>query len=364
MKIYMGVDLHYKQVTYHMIMKDDDGTITRKNGTVPTHQLQENFIPLLSTDTYVCVEATGSTYTFVEMIEKYVKEIFVINPQDFKEICCSGKKTDRIDAKKLATRLKMHVEDCDPDDGFPAIYIPDKESQQLRRIFSTYEFINKQIVAVKNRILSFFRTNLVPVPKLTLSCDVVEIAEKYGFDSIEIFQLKMLSEELSRLQSCKKEIQKEIAVLGLNRFPNEIKLLITIPGISDFTACSIMADIVDVRRFKDCKKFTSYLRSAPRVSSSDTVTHIGKIDKKGRKLSFKYMVQAVTHFRKTNPILGDFYDRKCNGKSKGKVRAAIIRKMFVTIYFMLKNNEPYRFFNNDMYERKMREFNKKSQAAA
>lgn len=364
MRTYMGVDLHYKQITYHSIMRADDGAITRKNGTIPTDQLLERFIPMLCKDTYICVEATGSTYAFIEKIEGYTGEIFVVNPQDFKEISCSGKKTDKIDAKKLATRLKMHVEDGDPDDGFPAVYIPDKQTQQLRGLFSTYEFINKEIVAVKNRISSFFRSRLLPTPNFNKSYNIVEFAGKSELVNIELFQLKILSEELSRLELYKTEIKHEIAVLGWKRFTDDIKLLLTIPGINIFTACAIMADVADIRRFKNYKKFASYLRSAPRVYSSDSVIHNGKIDKKGRKLSFKYMVQGLTHFRKTNPILEDFYERKSNGKSKGKVRAAIVRKMIVIIYFMLKNNESYKFCNDELYMSKMKAIDKKSQAAA
>lgn len=364
MKTYIGVDLHYKQVTYHMITRVDNGTISRKNGTVATDELVEKFVPMLNKDTYVCVEATGSTYTFIEKIEGSPAEIFVVNPQDFKEISCSGKKTDKIDAKKLATRLKMHVEDNDPDDGFPLVYVPDKETRQLRGLFSTYEFINKEAVAVKNRILSFFRSKLLPSPNFNKSCDVLELAEKYGVSGIELFQLKILSEELSMLETYKNTIKYEIAVLGWKRFPDELKLLMTIPGVSVFTSCCLMADIVDVRRFKNYKKFASYLRSAPRIYSSDSVIHNGKIDKKGRKLSFKYLTQGVTHFRKSNPAMEDFYNRKCDGKSKGKVRAALIRKMIVIMYFMLKNNETYRFCNDELYMNKMKVIDKICQAAA
>lgn len=135
MLIYLVVDLHYKQVTYHMITRHDDGSMSRKNGTADRSELREKFIPLLTKETHVWVEATGTTYTFVDMIEEYVGKVYVINPEDFKEIYCSGKKTDRIDAKKLANRVKTHIEEDDPDDGFPIIYIPDKEARKLRRLF-------------------------------------------------------------------------------------------------------------------------------------------------------------------------------------------------------------------------------------
>lgn len=364
MKTYIGVDLHYNQLTYHMIRKDSEGKISRENGTIPTEIIDAKFPNLSCGETYVCVEATSTTYSFINMISQYVDKIIVVNPQDFKEICCSSKKTDRIDAKKLANRLKIHIEDNDQEDDFPEVYIPDKDAQRLRRLFSTYEYVNKQIVSVKNKIKSVFRSNLVPVPKMTKYCDLVQEGLKNNLDSVCIFQLKIFAEELNQLKIHKEDIKIEISILGMKRFSDEIQLLMTIPGISDFTACSIMADVVDISRFKNHKKFASYLRSAPRVHSSDTVTHIGKIDKKGRKLTFKYLTQGISHFKRTNPVLKDFYERKCNGKSKGKVRAAIIRKIIVIIYYMLKNNEMYRFSDRAKYLKKIKLFEKKIERAA
>ncbi|MDR2658819.1 MAG: transposase [Spirochaetaceae bacterium] len=44
--------------------------------------------------------------------------------------------------------------------------------------------------------------------------------------------------------------------------------------LSVFITIAIIADIIDVSRFKDSKQFISYLRSAPRVSNSNTSTSI------------------------------------------------------------------------------------------
>jgi transposase len=44
------------------------------------------------------------------------------------------------------------------------------------------------------------------------------------------------------------------------------------------------ADIVGVRRFKNSKKFASYLRSVPKVANSNTPNTVRGTNKKGRKL--------------------------------------------------------------------------------
>jgi hypothetical protein len=51
-----------------------------------------------------------------------------------------------------------------------------------------------------------------------------------------------------------------------------------------------------------------------------------------------------------------FYTEKLYGKSKGKVRMAVIRKTLVTIYYMLKNKEYYRYMDEENHNRKKKEY--------
>jgi len=367
MPAYIGVDLHHDQLTFHKILKDSQGKITHENGVVLTSKIGEKFIPLLDKNSHVCVEASSCTYTFIKNLNEFKPLVHVVNPQSFKELYCSGKKTDKIDAKKLSNRLKTHIEDNDPEDGFPEVYIPDNESQQLRYLFSTDKFISKNIVSLKNRIKGFFRSRFIVIKSSQLLKDLTVLFDVVAATRTERMQIMLLCDELKLLEAHKKEIRREIIDLGNSRFPSEIRILTSIQGIGEFTACALMSDIVDIRRFKNQKKLVSYLRSAPRVDSSGSVTKVGMINKRGRKTSFNNLLQGISYFRRTNPILGDFYDKKCNGKSKGKVRAAVVRKVIVTIYFMLKNEELYKFCDNELHLRKMKknsQKNKKSQVAA
>jgi hypothetical protein len=51
-------------------------------------------------------------------------------------------------------------------------------------------------------------------------------------------------------------------------------------------------------------------------------------------------------------------------KKVNKVRTAIVRKAFVAMYYMLKNDEPYRFMDTRIYSRKTREIEKILENAA
>lgn len=367
MNSYIGVDLHYNQLTYHKISRLADGTLDREKGVIPTADILDKFTPLLNDRTHICVEASTCTYTFIEALKSYSASIHVINPLGFSELYCTGKKTDKIDAKKLANRIKTHIEDNDPEDGFPDVYIPDRDVQNLRSLFTSYKNVNKQIVAARNRIKGFFRSKFLNVTASEISKNIERLLQFVKANEYEIMQINMLCDQLNLYKSQKEQIKKMVIELGQSRFPAEIERLTGIPGIGLLSASGLMADIADISRFRNHKKLVSYLRSAPRVDSSNAVTKTGKISKRGRKLSFSLLLQGIPHYKRSNPQLAEFYDRKCNGKSKGKVRAAIVRKVIVSIYYMLKNNELYKYSNSELHAKKMGkkcENLKKNRAAA
>ena len=141
------------------------------------------------------------------------------------------------------------------------------------------------------------------------------------------------------------------------RYREQIGLLIGMSGISVFGAACIMADIVTIDRFKTSKRLTSYLRAAPRVDASNTTIHIGRLNKAGRKMAFEILLQSVNHLIEGNPNLLR-YTQHTAGKSKNKVRAAVVGRTIRQIFYILKNREPNRFLNQAPYHRKRKELEK------
>lgn len=112
---YYGIDLHKDQITWHCIHKTGSGETAREYGKISTDRILEELVPMLTVnDSYLIVEASGSSFFFYSLVEAHCKKAFVVNPVAFRELYMTGKKTDRIDAKKLAERLKYHME-CDDD---------------------------------------------------------------------------------------------------------------------------------------------------------------------------------------------------------------------------------------------------------
>jgi transposase len=129
-------------------------------------------------------------------------------------------------------------------------------------------------------------------------------------------------------------------------------------GISVITALAVIADVFDVTRFRNSKHFASYLRSAPRVESSNDKTVIKSTTKAGRKLSISLLSQSLNHFRDENKKLNQWHEKMKIFKKKGIIRMALCRKVITEIYQMLKKEEYHYFRNPVLHEKKMAEYRK------
>ncbi len=350
--VYLGIDFHATKIVTHRIERMADGKIMRSNGSFFPEEISR-FIPTLKGETYVCVEASSGVFEFCEKIESHVSKIFVIHPMGFRRMYLSGKKTDRIDAKKLAERMKVHIEDGDADDDFPSVWIPPRAIRELRDMFSCLDLIKKQINMLKNKIRSILRQYL----NAMASNVVLEVMNPDEFEIPDHarFMVRGIQALLHNALLMKKQLEDRIkqAAIAYNEFT--IRLLLTIYGVSVMSASAILSDVGCIERFASAKKFARYMRSAPKVNSSNDTTRIGSIDKAGRKTAFGYLVEGLYNIYGGNPGFSKFYKEKTKCKSKCRVRAALVRKTLVTIYYMWKNREEYRFKHEAVTLRKLKE---------
>ena len=160
---------------------------------------------------------------------------------------------------------------------------------------------------------------------------------------------------LEQLEEAFEKLVVEIMKAGA-QFISQIEILTSMTGVSVITAIAVIADVYDVSRFRNSKHFASYLRSAPRVESSNDKTIIKSTTKAGRKLSITLLSQSLNHFRDSNRTLSQFYERASIFKKKGIVRMALCRRVITQIYQMLKKQEYHYFCNPVLHEKKLTEY--------
>ena len=193
----------------------------------------------------------------------------------------------------------------------------------------------------------------------------------YGFTQEEIFdrksrkKIREISEEpvlqfqinqlLDRLERDEEDVLtlKEQVLLHAGPFIEQIDILTSMKGVSVFIAIAIIADIIDVSRFKDSKHVTSYLRSAPHVANSNTSS-----SKKGRKLSSSLLTQSLNHGLHASMQLRRWYDRLSEYKKAGLVRTELRRRVLAEQYQMLKKGEYHYDMDTHNHKTKMMQYRK------
>ena len=315
-----------------------------------------SFYSTIDKDTYILVEATINTFAFISLFKDLVKEVIIANTYQLKSVGVPGKKTDKIDACKLAEKLKAEI--ISGVQQIVPVTVPPKEIRDLRALFATYRALRKEIGQTKNRIHSLLKENLFPFAKEYIFGKKARIeVRKISGDYLLSFQINLLMDSLGHLEDAFDKLVYEINKAGAPFMP-QIEILTSMTGISVITAIAVIADVSDVSRFRNSKHFASYLRSAPRVESSNDKTIIKSTNKAGRKLSITLISQSLNHFRDDNEKLCRFYERAKIYKKKGIIRMALCRRVITEIYQMLKKQEYHYFCNPVLHNKKLSEYRK------
>jgi len=349
---YVGIDLHTNRFTCCYLTDDSKQKQTKTFELNP--EGLKGFYSTINKETYILIEATINTFAFVSLFKEMVKEVIVANTYQLKSVGVPGKKTDKIDASKLAEKLKTQI--ISGVNQIVPVIIPPDEVRALRSLFATYRTLRKEIGRTKNRIHSLLKENLYPFTKeYIFGVKAREEIRTITDDSILSFQINLLMDTLEHLEETFEKLVVEIKKAGAVFLP-QVEILTSMSGISVITALAIIADVFDITRFKNSKHFASYLRSTPRVESSNDKTVIKSTNKAGRKLTITLLSQSLNHFRDNNKQLNHWYEKVNIFKKKGIVRMALCRKVITEIYQMLKKNEYHYFRNPLLHGKKLMEY--------
>jgi len=308
------------------------------------------FCKSLNRDDLVLMEATSNAFWLYRRIAPLVRSCHVLNVN---AVHLRGKKTDKLDARKLLQVLSTFVM-TDTLDRMPTVCVPPENVAKLRSLFSTYRLVKKTGTQLRNRIHAIYRENGIVINRKELgpSRYRARLLAVHPLDGYRREEVEALLESVDLVGQKAIRLQKAILFLALRLFPKEIRLLTTIPGFSGLTAAAFMSDVVDIRRFPSAKKLCAYLRTVPSIRSSNRTRHLGPVSKCGRSLTVSLLTQSVVHLKTASPSYADFYARLRSGKSAGKCRVALIRKTLTTAYYMLQRGTEFHYKNEVNFEHK------------
>jgi transposase len=188
------------------------------------------------------------------------------------------------------------------------------------------------------------------------------IAKATDFEPLSLStpaNLAMLDVNISMVKSLSKSLQKVLStILGLLTADADkdlpvlsmtIALLCSIPGIGLITAATILAEIRDFSAFPNPDKLVAFFGIDPSVKQSGQFEGTqNKISKRGsrllRRVLFTSAIVSVSKKRngeERNPVLYDFYRKKCTNKAKKVALGAVMHKLVFIIFAVLRDKKPF-----------------------
>jgi transposase len=350
-----GIDRHKRSATISVM--DREG---KEIKFIQSCGNLNGYIKTLGAEDAVVIETGLGSFYWADKIEETGAICFIINPYKFRIIKDSWNKTDKQDSRNMAKALWVHV--VTGEFGLPVVYKPSREVRELRRLFSVYENLNKHLVMLKNSVQSVLTENGIVLSKEDKK---LLLAEKTGttlLDKLDISEASRISirvslEILWKVQEKKEQLAKEIFYAG-KPFEREVKLLISIKGITPLSALAFLSDVGDVRRFKTTRKMNAYLGLVPKLKESGDTSRAGRINRASRKTTRTLLTQSLVQAMFASPYLNSYYENVKGRRGSGRARIALIRKLCGIMRRMLLTGEQFMEMNIELHNKKVRQFDR------
>ena len=376
MRTVCGLDVHKDSI--FVCILNENGILFQDKIGVLTPDL-ERLVDVLHEHgaSEVCMESTSIYWMPVWRILEPYFSLKLVNPYFIKQL--PGKKSDVKDAEWIAT--------CLLKDLIRGSYVPEERIQQLRQYDRRIFDLNKDIVYKLTKLDAALQRCNIRISNYVSTTDgksyqkvVEKIAEgttdpkvlvglihgrimnRVGKEVItaslsgvitqtDIDVIRQIRDEVTLAQKHRKECLDKMEELCNKWFPDQMKNLQTVPGVSLRSATSVIAELgTDMSSFEDAAHLVSWSGLKPRNDESAGKIKSRKITH-GNKFLRKTLIECSWAASKTRGCFYNtfsYHQTVVRRKNKMKVQVAIARKMLTAIWFILHDNVPYRDYTPDI----------------
>ncbi len=144
---------------------------------------------------------------------------------------------------------------------------------------------------------------------------------------------------LDQLDQSVEQLNAAVEEAGQGR--EDLRRLMTHPGVGRIVALAFALTIGPVERFPSSKQLVSYLGLNLSERSSGGRQRFGCISKQGNRLMRALLVEAAQTAARVEPTLRRHYQRLKFRKASAVAKVAIARKLAVRLYWVLRSNADY-----------------------
>ena len=282
------------------------------------------------------VEASPLAESIVKIVRESGHEIEILDTRQAKIISATKKKTDKLDARKLAQMCRVG--------WYTAVHSKSGKSRSLRSYLTARMQIVKSATAMHSCIRGLFRAHGIVLAQGKGEDFEKRVREALkGLDEIFCKGIEPLLESWMQLQREEKRMYKELR-REVVRKDETVKRLTSIPGVGPATAAAFAATIDDPRRFTSADQISSYIGLVPSVYQSGSVEIKGRITKHGDSLLRWLLVESATTLltrTKKDCALKRWGLSLQEKKGFSKARVAVARKLSCLLFHVMRSGQEF-----------------------
>lgn len=297
------------------------GGATRSIGQVKTNiEDLQVLAESLGPDDWVALETTGNARRIAQILERHAGGVMIVDTRNLRAITHAKLKNDRVDARRLAELLAAGM--------LPGIWRSDEATRVRRRKIAR----RSQLVRGKTRATNQIHAALIRQLEGRAPTRAVLAKKSRAW----LAELDLPADERLTVESCLREadfLAAEIAAVDADLArealkDEQVKRLMTIPGVDMITAVTLMSCIGDARRFPSPRHMVGYVGLDPRVrqSGSSPARH-GHISKQGSAAARHVLCEAAHATMRSPGPLRAFGQRIQKRRGRQIATVAVARKL-------------------------------------
>jgi len=287
--IVAGLDVHKDTITACVFNRDTGEILlekTIKNQPISIRKMVRRIEEKYGTP-HCCYEASSCGFVLYRLLKELDIPCHVIAPSSIPKRAGSRVKTDRIDAKKLATLFASGL--------LEAVHVPDEDVEQTRSLLRCRAASVEELTRAKHRTTQFLLTRgLVYREGTNWSRNFWVWLRQIELQPIDNCILNTYVHLVHYLEGQIQALEDRIGEAAERPpFQLAVQTFRAFRGIDTVTALTLAAEIGDLRRFSHPRQLMGYFGLVPSEHSSGSKTHRGSITKTGNAHARKAIVTAA-----------------------------------------------------------------------
>lgn len=278
----------------------------------------------------VVIETTTNVWEIYDIVAPLVTRTVVANAGAVRQIAEARVKTDGEDIKRL---LRLLIADIVPD-----VWVPPAHVRELRGLISYRNRLVKTGTMIRNRLHSLIHRHNLLLGEAGLRSSAWW--DQQALSSLEKLQVRQELAMLENVEQNKAEVDNELQKMSVGEtWGKSATRLLQLSGVGVMVAMTVLGAIGDIRRFEDAAHLVGYSGLGAGVHASGK-EHIDKgITKSGRKELRWALIEAAWKAVQMSPVWKQRYEELKKRRGACKAIVAIARKLLVTIWHVLTEEE-------------------------